>query len=355
MVVREFSFDKIGKELKERVEKVKESEIKENIMDWQTGIFRGVEYQEYKKAQELKQSLLNDYKGKLLEEVIDGEECITEGGTIYKIETDTTLTVKMVSPEDARKRILGNLKLIYGIGEKTERVLKAEGYKTIEDLRDHPQFGAEAAQFLKLDMHDICSLMNWIGHWLPLSHPLILYSSSFHNKEDFVILDIETMGLFSLPIIVVGVAQISDSHLLLTQYLLRTINEEPGALSGLLNHTHGNILVTFNGKTFDIPYIRERLAYYRLKGTLENPHFDLLHFSRRAWKDRVPDCRLHTLEEHLFGIKRNNDVPSALVPDFYDTYMKTGNIGPLIPILEHNRQDMITLANIFSRLHEEWK
>ena len=355
MVVREFPLNKIGKELKERVEKVKESEMKAITVDRCASIFRGVEYQEYRKAQELKQTLLKDYGGKLLEEVIKGEEFITDAGTCYRIETNTSLTVKMVSPEDARKRILGNLKLIYGIGEKTESILKAEGYTTIEDLRDHPQFGAEAAQFLELDMHDIYSLMNWIGHWLPLSHPLILYSSSFHNKEDFVILDIETMGLFSLPIIVCGVAQIKGRHLLLTQYLLRTINEEPGALSGLLNHTNGNILVTFNGKTFDIPYIRERLVYYRLKGALENPHFDLLHFSRRAWKKRVPDCRLHTLEEHLFGIKRNNDVPSALVPDFYDTYMKTGNIGPLIAILEHNRQDMITLANIFSRLHEEWK
>jgi uncharacterized protein YprB with RNaseH-like and TPR domain len=355
MVVREFPLSRIGKELRDRVEKAKKSEMKENSINNHTYFFRGVEHHEYKKAQELKQTLLKNYRGKPLEEVIEGEECITDAGTCYKIETHTTLTVKLVSPEYARERILGNLKLMYGIGEATERVLKTEGYRSIEDLRDHPQFGSEAAQFLELDMGDIYSLIEWIGHWLPLSHPLVLYSSSFHNKEDFVILDIETMGLFSLPIIVCGVAQINGSHLLMTQYLLRTINEEAAALSGLLSHTPGNILVTFNGKAFDIPYIRERLTYYRLKGTLENPHFDLLHFSRRAWKDKVPDCRLNTLEEHLFGIKRNNDVPSALVPDFYDTYMKTGNIGPLIPIIEHNRQDMITLANIFSRLHEEWK
>ena len=251
MVVRDFPFNKIGKELKERVEKVKEAEMNEISIDKYTYIFRGVEYQEYRKAQEFKQTLLKDYEGKPLEEVIHGEECITDAGTCYKIETDTTLTVNLVSPECARERILGNLKLIYGIGEATERVLKAEGYKTIEDLRDHPQFGAEAAQFLELDMHDIYSLVKWIGHWLPLSHPLVLYSSSFHNKEDFVILDIETMGLFSLPIIVCGVAQIRGSHLLMTQYLLRHINEEPGALSGLLSHTQGNILVTFNGKTFN--------------------------------------------------------------------------------------------------------
>jgi uncharacterized protein YprB with RNaseH-like and TPR domain len=33
--------------------------------------------------------------------------------------------------------------------------------------------------------------------------------------------------------------------------------------------------------------------------------------------------------------------------------MKTGNIGPLVPIVEHNKQDVITLAWILSRLQEE--
>jgi len=348
-------FERIGERLRERVDKVKYDIVEDEKEELRNFFSFGIINQEYQKAQELKQNLLNNYKGTSLEEVIDGEELKTKIGTCYHIKTQEKITVKRVNQTCARERILSNLKLVYGIGEVTERILKNGGYKTIEDLREHPRFGAEAAKFLAIDIHDTHSITEWIGHWLPKSHPLVLYSSSFQNEEDFIILDIETMGLSSLPIILCGTARICGSQLVMNQYLLRDITEEPGALSAFLSHTDKGIFVTFNGKAFDIPYIKERLAYYGLQGNLTNPHFDLLHFSRRAWKAQLPDCRLTTLEKHLFGIERENDVPSALVPDFYDTYVKTGNVGPLIPIVEHNKQDMITLANIFSRLHEEWE
>ena len=163
------------------------------------------------------------------------------------------------------------------------------------------------------------------------------------------------MGLFTRPIILFGIAQVSGDRILINQYLLRNIKEEPAALMGFLSHINeDSVFITFNGRTFDIPYVRERLAYYRMRGDLEKPHFDILHFSKRAWRERVPNCRLNTLEKYLLGITRKDDVPSALVPDFYETYMRSKNVGPLIPIIEHNKQDLVALANIFSKLHEEW-
>jgi hypothetical protein len=52
MVVREFPLSRIGKELRDRVEKAKKSEMKENTINNHTYFFRGVEHHEYKKAQE---------------------------------------------------------------------------------------------------------------------------------------------------------------------------------------------------------------------------------------------------------------------------------------------------------------
>ena len=153
-----------------------------------------------------------------------------------------------------------------------------------------------------------------------------------------------------------GVAKVSADYISTHQYFLENIQDEVAALRGFLSHINkSSVLLTFNGRTFDVPYIEERLAYYRIKGSLGNPHFDMLHFSRRAWSRELPNCRLATLEKHLFGVEREDDVPSALVPEFYETYLRSKNIGPLIPIIEHNQRDLITLANIFSRLHEEWQ
>ena len=357
---RKTTFDRIGKRWRESVDKVKEYEIIESeeevSEEFIPPILFGIDHREYEEAEKLKQRLLKKYKGKTLEDVVEGKELNTKKGVCYYIESQDRINLKVIKPEHARKKILSDLKLIYGIGEVTERILKERGYKTIEDLTEHPRFDSEAIRFLKiLNKCDTCQIVDWIGHWFPKSHPLILYSSGLHNKEDFIILDIETMGLFTRPIILFGLAQISGSHILINQYLLRNIKEEPAALTGFLSQIDENsIFITFNGRTFDVPYIRERLAYYRMKEDLEKPHFDVLHFSRRAWRERVPNFRLNTLEKYLLGIVREDDVPSALVPDFYETYMRSKNIGLLVPIIEHNKQDLVTLANIFSKLHEEW-
>jgi uncharacterized protein YprB with RNaseH-like and TPR domain len=299
---------------------------------------------------------MKKYEGKKLEDVIEGEELKTPKGVCYHIRSQEKINLKVINPDHARKKILSDLKLIYGIREATEWILKENGYKTIDELTEHPRFGSEAKRFLEIiDKCETSQIIDWIGHRFSKSHPLVLYSSALHNKEDFIIFDIETLGLFTRPIILFGVAQFSGDHILINQYFLRNIKEEPAALTGFLSHIdEDSVFITFNGRIFDVPYIRERLAYYRMKGDLEKPHFDLLHFSRRAWRERVPNCRLNTLEKYLLGIERKDDVPSALVPDFYETYMRSKNIGPLIPIIEHNKQDLVTLTNIFSKLHEEW-
>jgi uncharacterized protein YprB with RNaseH-like and TPR domain len=80
----------------------------------------------------------------------------------------------------------------------------------------------------------------------------------------------------------------------------------------------------------------------------------MLHFTRRALSKRLPDCRLETVENEYLSIQRGINIPGALVPNFYDSYLRTRNVGPLVAIVEHNKQDLITLAQLFSKLYEEW-
>jgi uncharacterized protein YprB with RNaseH-like and TPR domain len=355
-------FDRIGKRWRERVDKAKEYEIIEGDVkacgEFITSIPWDFDYQENQETERLKQRLLKKYKGKKLEDIIEGKEFKTEKVICYHIENQEKISLNTINPDSARKKILSNLKLIYGIGDVTELNLKKEGYRTIEDLMNHPRFGSEVKRFLEvLNKCDTCQIVDWIAHRFSKSHSLVLYASGLHNKEDFIFLDIETMGLSEMPIILFGVAQIFGDHMSINQYFVRDVKEEQAALIGFLSHINkDSIFITFNGLSFDIPYVRKRLAYYGMKVDFEKPHLDLLYFSMRAsWKERLSNCRLITLEKHLFDIERKDDVPSDLVPEFYDTYMRTQNIGPLIPIIEHNKQDLITLANIFSKLHKEWE
>jgi uncharacterized protein YprB with RNaseH-like and TPR domain len=351
-------FAKVGKRLRENVDSIKEYDIVMPDGEHFRGFaptFFNISDHEYHAAQQLKLKLLKQYEGKILEEALVGEEVVTKSGTCYRIKSQHTVSLKTVTPDGARGKILGSLTLLYGIGEATERVLKDHGYKTIEDLTEHPRFGSEATTFLDLlNGCDTRRIANWICKWFPKSHPLVLSVSGLHKKEDFLFVDIETLGLFTRPIILFGVAHFSDNTLLIHQYLLRSIQEEPAALTAMLSHLKsGSAFITFNGRTFDIPYIKERLAYYRMGGDLERPHFDVLHFSRRAWKGIADNFKLTTLERQFIGT-RKDDVPSALVPEFYETYVRTNNIGPLISVVDHNKQDLIALTFLFSRLCEEF-
>ncbi len=316
----------------------------------------GVGYEEYAESLALKKRLIKEYKDKKLEDVLEGKVLKTKNGTCYLIQDRISLKCELIDPEKARSKILSNLRLIYGIGNSTETVLKKQGFRTIEDLVNHDRFGRKAKKIL----HTINSckynqLIESIEYWFPKSHPLVLFSSSFFNKKDFIILDIETLGLFNRPIILIGIAKITGSEIIIKQYFPRDISEESVILSGFLsNVSKDNIFITFNGRTFDIPYIKQRLAFYGIRGNLNKPNYDVLHFSRRAWRNKVDNCRLGTLEKVFFNTQRNDDIPSAMVPDFYETYLKEGNIGPLLPIIEHNKQDLITLVNLFSKLHIEW-
>lgn len=311
---------------------------------------------EYENAQKLKEKLLDDYEGVTLEDRIEGNEIDTDSGTCYSIENRSKLQFNTLNQEKAREKILSDLKLLSGIGEAREEKLRSEGYQTIEDLVKHERFCKEASEFLKIvNGCNKCGISNWISEWYPKSHPMSLFSSSFSDDEDFIFLDIETLGFCNVPIILLGVAEVCGNEICVNQYLSRSVGEESAVLDAFMSHVKSeSVFVTFNGQTFDVPYIRNRMRHFDVKGNLNLPHFDLLHFSRRTWSDQLPNCQLTTIENHLFGIEREDDVPSGLVPAFYKTYLKTENIGPLVPIIEHNRQDIITLALIFSKLHDEY-
>ena len=151
---------------------------------------------------------------------------------------------------------------------------------------------------------------------------------------------------------VFGIGAIENGTLNVHQYLLRDIAEEQAALYETIRHLSGErkALMTFNGKAFDLPYISDRLGYYGMDIPTRIPHFDVLHFSRRYWRDTFPSMRLTTLEREILQIHRKDDIPGQVVPEFYETYLRTGNCGPLVPIVEHNRQDIISLALLFFHL-----
>ncbi len=310
---------------------------------------------EYNDALYLESELIKQYQGKSLEEAISGEVVSNEQGECYAISSSCTSNFKLVPYQESRQHVISDLKVLSGIGPVGEQALRRKGYETVEDLKRHPRWKKQAADFMKMiDSKEVDSIQKWLWQRLPKSHPLLHYLAGFCQDQDFAIVDIETLGLSERPIILLGIAKPTKDHICTSQFLLRDIGDEPSAIWALVSRLEPNLsLITFNGRSFDIPYIKQRLAYYGLDAPLNNPHFDVLHFTRRALRHKLSDCRLDTVEKYI-GIKRDVNIPGALVPHFYETYLKTKNVGPLVPIVEHNKQDLLTLGSLFSKLYEEW-
>lgn len=171
------------------------------------------------------------------------------------------------------------------------------------------------------------------------------------HPDDVVFLDLETTGLSNLPVFLVGLLLWEDDGLLVRQFFARNYAEEP-AITSLFAESVQNkkLLISFNGKSFDLPYIKARSAVNGIPFNDELWHLDMLHECRRIYKGTLPDCKLQTLERYICGTTRYGDIPGYEIPDAYHHYVRTSDAEKIVRILKHNAMDLITLADILTRL-----
>jgi uncharacterized protein YprB with RNaseH-like and TPR domain len=162
-------------------------------------------------------------------------------------------------------------------------------------------------------------------------------------------LDTETTGLAGgsgTYAFLIGVGRITPQGFRVRQFFMREFGEEASQLSALQEHLKQfDVLITYNGRTFDQPLLETRFRMVRQRppfGTLE--HLDLLFGARRLWNLRFDSCRLVDLENQILGVERQGDLPGEMIPYFYFEYLRTHEIFRLMPIFHHNAVDILTLA-----------
>jgi uncharacterized protein len=182
--------------------------------------------------------------------------------------------------------------------------------------------------------------------------------------RDFVFLDTETTGLAGAGTLafMVGVAFFEADAFVVRQFFLRDHGDEPAMLLLLADLLATRpALITFNGRTFDLPLLDNRYWMNRMEppgGELRSlPHIDLLLPSRRLWRSRIGSCALGSLEQKLLGLHRSQaDVSGWLIPALYYDYLRTGDGREIARVFYHNEMDMVsmvTLATQIIRLFEE--
>jgi uncharacterized protein YprB with RNaseH-like and TPR domain len=160
-------------------------------------------------------------------------------------------------------------------------------------------------------------------------------------------LDLETCGLSGCPVFLAGVALIGDGDVVLRQLFARDYAEERALLAELSRlMEEADFLVTFNGKTFDVPFLRDRAVHHRMQLPFSLPHLDLVWMARRRWKRQLPDCKLKTLEWRVLRRRRAGDVWGYEIPGLYHDYVQNGQPHRLIPVFHHNMLDVVAMVEL---------
>ncbi len=195
--------------------------------------------------------------------------------------------------------------------------------------------------------------------------PMGLFDPRLAAHEDWwrrvVFFDIETTGLSGgagTLAFLAGCAWFDETGLRVRQFFLNGPAGERallGALARVFDET--TLLVTFNGRTFDVPLMETRWAFHRSPAPTDDlPHFDMLPPSRRLWGQREPDrgefdaesprvsCSLSSLERAVLDFHRQGDVPGFEIPLRYFDYLRSGDTRLVEGVLDHNRHDLVSLA-----------
>ena len=250
---------------------------------------------------------------------------------------------RLLEPKKAyRKRVVFPIdQLVKG---EVIRTPEGETFLTKEYFPSHFRYGEMA-------LGDIHNLPTYPAH-------LLLKDERF-KELDFrraLFLDTETTGLAGGTgtfAFMVGLGFFEEDQFSIHQFFMRDYSEEKASLSLIKDMLESfQFLVTFNGRQYDIPLLETRFILSRIPSTIrEMPNFDLLYPSRKIWKGAYENCRLITLESHLLGVERTDDIPSEWIPYLYFDYIQTGDARKIYQVFYHNQMDILSMVGLAGRIH----
>jgi uncharacterized protein YprB with RNaseH-like and TPR domain len=239
----------------------------------------------------------------------------------------------------------------------------SQAYAIEEVVSGRFQPTPEGALFVAETLYDPTYRHGQVGLWAEASLQTIAAwaresTLAESHLEKFAFLDTETSGLAggtgTYPFLV-GVGRFDGQLFRLIQFFMRDPGEEQAQLAALTDFIQPcQALVTFNGKSFDVPLLNTRYTLNDRQSPLPDlAHLDLLPLARRLWRDRLPSRRLGDLEIQILKAERTQeDIPGWLIPSIYFDYLRSGDARPLKGVFYHNAMDVLAMAALLNRISQ---
>jgi len=177
------------------------------------------------------------------------------------------------------------------------------------------------------------------------------------NWENMLFIDTETTGLAGgtgTLAFLVGIGFFREDSFVVKQLFMTDPSAEIFLINALEEEfSKFSVFVSFNGKSFDIPLLKTRFVINQKKmKQMEN--LDLLHLSRRLWKNVLENCTLQNLEREILQKKRDlsNDIPGSDIPQVYFTYLENKDATLLKNVFHHNKIDIISMVALLKIISE---
>ena len=200
----------------------------------------------------------------------------------------------------------------------------------------------------KYDLNDVTKGLEIIASWT--GYELLAGQS----LDKFVFIDTETTGLAGGTgtfTFLIGAGKFENELFHLKQFFLHDPTEEPAQLFAFEEFIAGcTIVITFNGKSFDIPLLNTRFLTHGWRLPLHDfMHIDLLLLARRLWRERLPSRTLGNIEAQILDITRSlEDIPGWMIPQIYFDYLRLGEINSINKVFYHNSMDVLSLASLLN-------
>ena len=165
--------------------------------------------------------LVEHYTGKKIEELFPNYKIISNKmGQFMNIPFQEESLPINLTLMLSKNKLLHNLKTVYYIGEYTERQLLKRGVKTLYDLKLNLKYRGSAIEILDLienkKYNKLCE-NKYIND---------LDVSFCFDLEDLLFLDIETLGIYDSPIIILGIGFFDHSIFNIHIFFARNLEEE---------------------------------------------------------------------------------------------------------------------------------
>lgn len=168
--------------------------------------------------------------------------------------------------------------------------------------------------------------------------------------EEILFLDIETTGLTASgsQLYLIGCAFYREGNWQIKQWFAQSPEEEPELIKSFFTFAEDySYLMHYNGNTFDLPYLKQKINQYDLPYTFDD--FDGIDIYRRIapYKSflKLPNCKQKTIEYYL-GIEREDTYTGGELINIYNDYLSSHDFNLYHLLLLHNSDDMKGMLEI---------